>query len=455
MKQISKKLSLYALAFTLPLLISMPVMAISAIGNLDPDFNAGGSTPGTVVTPVGSGGDNARAVALQADGKILVAGSADSDFALVRYNADGSLDTTFNGTGIVTTDFSSFSDSAVGVVVQSDGKIVLAGTAYNGSDNDFALARYNADGSLDTGFGTDGKIMTDFGLTSDHAGDLALQPDGKLVVSGYRDVGGGEFEYALARYDTDGSLDVGFGTEGKVSTALGTNNDWTVYLTIQPDGKIVAAGLNYTGATSDFVLIRFDPDGTAESAAIPSIGTLSDIANALALQSDGGLVAAGDADNDFVVVRYISTDAPWDLTPDAFSFTDESDVPIGSQQTSDMITVSGLDVGARVPVTVSGGEYAKNGSSSYTTDPGWVQNGDTLNVRHTAASGGGQTTDTTLGVGGIMAGDNLALILGAAIVDAFSSTTASGGGSSSGLFDLLSLAVLAMGGWFRWRRRRC
>lgn len=575
MNQISKRQALYGLALALPLLIPRPVMAIPAIGNLDSAFNPGGSTPGTVATPVGSGNDDAQDVALQTDGKILVAGTADNDFALVRYNANGTLDTTFNGTGIVATDFASFSDRAVGVVVQSDGKVVVAGTASNGSDNDFALARYNVDGSLDTDFGTDGKVMTDFGSTSDRAGDIALQADGKLVVSGYRDVVGiSEFEYVLARYNPDGSPDAGFGTDGKVTTALGTSNDWTVYLTLQPDGKIVIASAyssggadffiarytadgvldttfnpggslspgvvttdfgsdsetataalvqldgkivaaGFSGSSSsrvialvryntdgsldttfgtngkttydlgssnpvaraaalqpdgrivtagvsgsvpdtDFTVVRFTEDGSELDVGIDSIGSANDSAYAVALQPGGKLIAAGTSnngsDNDFAVARYVLSDAPWNLTPDTFSFTDESGVAAGSQQTSDTVTVAGLDAGASVPVTVNGGEYAKNGSTIYTTDPGWVQNGDTLNVRHTAASGGGETTDTTLSVGGIMPGDNLAQLLGTAIADAFSSTTSSGG--SSGLLGPWSLAVLAAGGWFRWRRRR-
>ena len=128
-------------------------------GTLDPDFGTGG----TVTTCVGMASD-ARAVVIQGDGKIVVAGDAVAigyQFAVVRYNSDGSLDTGFGTSGKVLTDLAGSSDCAYGVTIQSDGKIVAAGSAYNAGSNDFALARYNADGSLDTAFDTDGKVLTD------------------------------------------------------------------------------------------------------------------------------------------------------------------------------------------------------------------------------------------------------------------------------------------------------
>ena len=541
--------------------------AIPAIGSLDPDFNSGGMIPGTATIPATDFG-NVRAMALQPDGKIVVAGSLSNDFALARYNSDGTLDAAFNGTGIVTTDFGTYFDWATGVVVQPDGKLVVAGYGYSGTDNDIAVARYNSDGSLDSSFGKSGRLFTDFGSTSDHAGDLALQSDGKLVVSGYRDLGGGNFDYILARYNSDGNLDSSFGNGGLVTTALGSNNDWQTFLTLQPDGKIilasaysssgsdfivarytangdldttfnptgslsagvvttdfgsgfeaatavlvqpdgkivaagfsrdsntsialvrynadgsldsgfgtggktlynpggtgdtpiytavlqpngsiVVAGNHYTSTVNDAILVRFNPDGTPESVADSPFGTANDTAYALAVQPDGKLVAAGSVDGDMYLARYISSDAPWDLTPDKFSFTDKSDVPRGSQQTSNMITIAGLGSDVTVPVMVANGEYARNGSTTYTSHPGWVKNGDTLNVRQTASSSGKTTTDTILAVGGIEPDDNLAMILGPAIVDAFSTTTNSGKGS--GMIDTLSLAILIASGWLVRRR---
>src|SRR5262249_32253745 len=160
----------------------------------------------------------AHAVAVQPDGKIVVAGSATvsgtgGDFALARYNADGSLDTTFSGDGKVTTDFALGLDQVFGVAIQPDGKIVTAGSAYIGTstDRDFALARYNADGSLDTTFSGDGKMTTDFGQREDEAHGVAIQPDGKIVTAGSAHMDTNtSYDFAFARYDLDGSPDSSF-----------------------------------------------------------------------------------------------------------------------------------------------------------------------------------------------------------------------------------------------------
>ena len=141
------------------------------------------------------------------NGKIIVAGFASSgniyDFALARYNTDGSLDTTFSDDGKVTTDFAGIGYS---VVIQGDGKIIVAGSTFNDSSYDFALARYNSDGSLDTTFSGDGKVSTDFGGGDDHGQSVVMQPDGKIVVAGASDNVSSD-GFALARFNSDGSLD--------------------------------------------------------------------------------------------------------------------------------------------------------------------------------------------------------------------------------------------------------
>ena len=161
---------------------ALPAAAAAAPGDLDPTFGSGGK----VTTDVG-GSDGAQAVAIQGDGKVVAAGLGNfagpgtGDFALARYNPDGSLDTSFGSGGKVTTDFGGF-DAASAVAIQPDGKIIAAGRSGSG---DFALARYNPDGSLDSSFGSGGKVTTDFG-GFDSAFGVALQADGKIVAAGFQ-----------------------------------------------------------------------------------------------------------------------------------------------------------------------------------------------------------------------------------------------------------------------------
>jgi uncharacterized delta-60 repeat protein len=285
-------------------------------GSLDTGFHG----TGKVTTAIGSGDDDAYALALQPDGKLVVAGDSyngsDYDIALARYNIDGSLDTGFHGTGTVTTAIGPGDEYAYALVVQSDGKLVVAGESWNGSNSDFALARYNTDGSLDTGFHGTGTVTTAIGSNTDVATDLALQPDGKLVAAGYSYTGSNS-DFALARYNTDGSLDTGFNGSGTVTTAIGSSNDYGNALALQPDGKLVAAGHSSNGSNYDFALARYSPDGSLDTSfngsgkVTTAIGSGPDIASALALQQDGKLVAAGWTDNgsdyDFALVRYLNS----------------------------------------------------------------------------------------------------------------------------------------------------
>ena len=282
-------------------------------GSLDPAFGTGGR----VTTPIGTSTDYAYALALQPDGKILVAGAAYSssnyDFAVARYNVDGSLDPTFGTGGLVTTPIGTGSDYISGLAIQSDGKIVAAGYASIGSNNDFALVRYNADGSLDAGFGASGKVTTAIGTAGDQADAVAIQPDGKIVAAGYAYIGSNN-DFALVRYNADGSLDAGFGTSGKVTTAFGTGNDYAYGVAIQPDGKIVAAGNGVVSGNSKFAVARYSSNGSLDTAfgtggkVTTAIGSSGHAGYAMALQSDGKIVATGGAYVasrwDFAVARY-------------------------------------------------------------------------------------------------------------------------------------------------------
>jgi len=187
--------------------------------------------------------EHGNAVVVQPDGKIVVAGGI-SDIVVLRYLPDGSLDATFDVDGMVTMDISGNSESASAVTLHPDGRIIVAGGTYNGVETDFALLSLNPDGSLDTSFGIDGLVTSDHG-GSESGGSIVRQPNGKLVVAG---AASGD-DFALARYHPDGSLDTTFGVAGWVITDFGYGRDFSQEVALQPDGKILVAGTisNETG----------------------------------------------------------------------------------------------------------------------------------------------------------------------------------------------------------------
>ncbi|MFM9965933.1 MAG: delta-60 repeat domain-containing protein [Planctomycetaceae bacterium] len=163
--------------------------------------------------------------------------------------AAGNLDPTFGAGGLVTTGF-----EARSVAIQSDGKIVVAGTTTFDGKDAFTLERFNSDGTLDSSFDEDGKLITSFGTSRAVAASMALQADGKIVVVGYA-IDGSNYDFALARYNSDGSLDTSFDEDGKLTTDFGTPNDYANSVVIQGDGKIVVAGLVSGGCIPGFVVL--------------------------------------------------------------------------------------------------------------------------------------------------------------------------------------------------------
>lgn len=297
---------------------TLPIGLKAQGGTLDPSFGAGGS----VITDVAQEGDVARAVAVQADGKVVVAGYAwvgsDHDFALVRFHADGTLDGGFGSNGVVTTDFEGDDDQAHALVIQPDGKLVVAGAASNGTNTLFAVVQYDTDGTMDNSFGNGGMVATDFGIGSALVRAIALQPDGGIVMAGSCGTVLGDV-IAVARYTGDGAPDTGFNTDGMVTTDLGAGSDRANAIAVQPDGKIVVVGVDSIGPFSDFAVVRYLTDGTLDSgfgtAGVvvtdmgSGSGTGSDWANAVAILPDGRIVAAGYgevANNfNFAAARYL------------------------------------------------------------------------------------------------------------------------------------------------------
>jgi uncharacterized delta-60 repeat protein len=303
--------TLIAVTLTLILVACLPARrAQAAAGDLDPTFGTGGK----VITGPPGPLSTAHAVVLQPDGKIVVAGNAFDpiatgiNFGLARYNPNGSLDTSFGTAGVVTTDFSNPNDQANAIALQPDGKIIAAGITYsNATRFDFALARYNPNGSLDTSFGNGGKVVTTLSALDDSIHAIALQADGRIVVAGSHALGIAQIECALARYNANGSLDMTFGTGGIVFTKI-FGGDEANAVAIQNTGKILVAG----GAAGANFLLRYETNGSLD-ASFGSGGLIVDFVNgvsgvrAMVLQNDQKIVLAGDyfdSSQHFLLIRH-------------------------------------------------------------------------------------------------------------------------------------------------------
>ena len=299
--------------------------------NPDGSFDADFGNSGVIITDITGDFDTGSAMVLSPDGKIVVAGSANNmdnlDFALLVYNLDGSLDASFGDNGIVTTDFSNGSDDGRAVLLQEDGKIIVAGT----SSNSFGLARYNVDGSLDTSFGIEGKVTTIITPGFQTLHDASLQEDGKILVSGTTDA----FDFTVVRYNPDGSLDLSFDDDGIVTTDF--SFDVNTILALQPDGKIIAVG-NVIQNSPDFAVMRYNSDGSLDT----SFGTDgkaqfdfsdedADNPHAVTVQPDGNILIGGLTSQDLVggelIIIRVLGDTPLMVT--SFTLIDaDADLPV-------------------------------------------------------------------------------------------------------------------------------
>jgi uncharacterized delta-60 repeat protein len=294
-------------------------------GTLDSLFD----TDGLVTTVVGSGSSAANAVAIQPDGKIVIGGSyyvSNSDFLIARYNTDGSLDTTFSIDGVQVTDVGGANEYCQSVAIQPDGKIVALGRTGTFPNFDFLTIRYNTDGTVDTTFDTDGIVQTAVGAGDDRGYSIGLQPDGKIVVGGASAIGS-DYQFSLARYNTDGSLDSSFDSDGLATMGIATYDCYGISLVIQSDGKIVLGGSIDNGPLRSFGLARFNGNGSIDSTfdadgiVFTPVGTDYDQINSVLLQPDGKIIGAGfitgsvPTDIDFALARY-NTDGSLDTTFD-------------------------------------------------------------------------------------------------------------------------------------------
>ncbi|MDB5910520.1 MAG: uncharacterized protein JWP34_4634, partial [Massilia sp.] len=316
----------------------------------------------------------AAALAIQSDGKILQAGyvynmgTTQTDFALLRSNANGSLDSTFGTGGRVITDFNFNYDNINAIAVQSDGKIVVAGTTnWNllgiGYTN-FAVARYNTNGTLDTTFGSGGKVVTDFGTNQSSASAVAVQSDGKIVVVGTTYTSSfASNDFAVARLNSDGSLDSSFGSGGKVVTDVGSYETGSA-VAIQSDGKTIVGGSSGSSPYKQFALARYTSTGSLDTSfngggtvvTTPNPSGQSSISG-LAVQSDGKIIAAGKLDNNSAAILRYTAAGALDTTFNSTGKIFNASLYAGA---------SGVAVQADAKVLVSGGG-TWDGTNNYYT----------------------------------------------------------------------------------------
>ena len=298
-------------------------------------FNADGTpdatfdNDGVAALTIGILNSVPTALTIQPDGKIVVAGYTNAGssgspnyvFALVRFLVNGAIDNSFDFDGKAATPPGLGDDKGYAVAIQPDGKIVLAGSSGNGSNTDFAVIRYNPDGSLDYSFSDDAKQTTVFGTSDDVANAIVIQSN-KIVIAGYSRINSTN-DFAVARYNvSDGSLDTSFSGDGKLTTPIGTQNDVSNALTIQTDGKILVAGsTETTTGINDFAVARYNTDGSLDNlfgsggkkTVDVSGANVNDLGNAIALDSSGRVIIAGQSYGIVGIVRLLG-DTPLSQT---------------------------------------------------------------------------------------------------------------------------------------------
>jgi uncharacterized delta-60 repeat protein len=283
------------------------VARLNIDGTLDLSFNANGADgPGYTRTPVGDKARaNGAAVAIQADGKIVVVGTAEissgfdePEFAIVRYNADGLLDKSFDGDGMRAIDLGNFSSFTRGydVAIQPDGKIVAVGMTYRAPDEDFFIIRLNSDGKLDAKFDFDGKKFIGFG-DDDEAKVVKLDTNGTIVVAGHASSSAG-----LAKLTSTGLMVDEFDSDGKRSFAIpGAIDTRVADMLLQSDGRVVIVGhVDRVNAQSDMYIARFNRNGTLDTT-FGTRGTGFDFVDFGGNDFAGGIVKAPDGGTGFII----------------------------------------------------------------------------------------------------------------------------------------------------------
>lgn len=296
----------YMLGVVVAIVTTSALAIVDQPGTLDPFFATGSPLgAGKFIASVGTGSSKARGIAVQPDGKVLLAGECvgglnGTDFCTLRYNSNGTLDTDFGVAGAAITSFGPNKDTANAIALQPDGKIVVAGGCWLYAPLDsFCATRYNQDGSLDPNFGSGGKLVTTVEILYEWAvaNAIAIQPDGKIVFSGTCTSNGTDSFFCATRYNLNGTIDTAFGSNGKVMSLLGTGSNKALAMTLQADGKIILAGGCHNGLNNVFCAARYTTLGALDTSfatggmLVDSGGTIG-LFRAVAVQPDGKLLFA-------------------------------------------------------------------------------------------------------------------------------------------------------------------
>lgn len=301
----------------LTVILIMSICALAQAPEVDISFSGTGRT----ISNITPGEDQGKEVLIQSDGKIVVAGyTSDRFFGLTRFNTDGTIDTTFGVNGVTLTDFSTQTVTEIvsSAAIQPDDKIVVAGSIriISPGEGYYAVARYNADGSIDTSFGSQGKVTTSFNtLHLNEATDVSIAPDGHILVAGYYFENGLNFQTGIIRLSPDGSG--GLKMRDRRGIALGATNVANA-VKVRPDGKIVTAGAfdaREGALNNDITMVRYNVDGTydqsfASSGRYTFPSQQAESLLDLELLPDGKMVACGSAGSDFLLMRFDSNGIP-------------------------------------------------------------------------------------------------------------------------------------------------
>lgn len=285
-----------------------------------PDLSLSGAE-NVVVTSFSTNNDQANAQAIQADGKIVTVGFTQTgnntlDIAVVRYNPDGSLDEAFGNNGRMTVDFAGFNDEALDVLIQNDGSILVAGYTTDANGSDFTLIRLTADGFLDRIFGNFGFARVDFAGLNDFAFSL-IEQGGGFLLGGLTTTATGDSDFALARFDANGIIDTTFDGDGRQTTEfnLGRNNAIRD-LTLDSAGRILAGGFANSLITgNDFAVARYNADGSFDTSFTQDFASGDDLATGIVFDAVnneitlGGFATNASGDRDFALAQFDQTGA--------------------------------------------------------------------------------------------------------------------------------------------------